>query len=955
MSDTTYEELPKAYDAKNIEDKWYERWEKEGFFKADPASPAPPFCIVIPPPNITGILHMGHALVNTLQDIVIRWKRMSGYETLWVPGTDHAGISTQTIIERRLLLSQGKRRTEFSREEFLGYIWKWKEENEETIINQLKKLGCSCDWSRQRFTMDEGNNRAVRVMFKKLFDQGLIYKGDYLVNWDPVTQTAIADDEVEHEERDSYLWYFKYPIKGSDTFITIATTRPETMLGDTAVAVAPSDERFKQLIGKTILLPLVNREIPIISDSYVDPLFGTGAVKITPAHDPNDYQVGIRNRLPMVNIMTPDGHINENGGAFAGLSMEEARCAVVAAMQELGLLEKIEKHTHRVGISYRSKAVVEPYLSKQWFVKMESFAPKLKKAIVEKKVRLIPPQWESTYFYWIDNLRDWCISRQLWWGHQIPIWYKIDDPDKMACSDSLSPPEEVLAAPDEWVQDQDVLDTWFSSALWPFAALGWPEKTAELARFYPNSTLITGHDILFFWVARMIMMGENAMGEPPFPETFLHGLIYGKSYWRQAIGGGVLYLEPEERLQYELGKATPPDVSFKWEKMSKTKGNTIDPLEMIESYGTDAVRMALCASATQQRQIDLDRRRFDEFKNFTNKIWNGARFVFLNLQENKEKNFPALTAEEFAEGLDPSLFSLEDRWILSKLNHVIKNVNDFFGSYQFDLAAAEAYDFFWKEFCAYYVEIVKPTLFGKEGSLAERKNKQRLLTIVLLASLRLMHPIAPFITEELFQKVKALFFTETPSSKMAVDSYTKEALEALKASACIVAPYPQVIEAKDIDIEIENDFALLEEAIYAVRNLRGEIKLPPSTAIDLYIVGEASRQFSTLQSHISILKALIRTNKVEFCETMPKIGAASTAVLENIKLIVPIPEAMVQQEQERLVKEKNRVQEALEKVEAQLANSSFVQQAPPQLVNQVKQTKETLTNQLATINSQLIS
>ena len=526
-------ELEKAFDPKKIENKLYAYWEENGFFKADPTSSKDPYCLMLPPPNVTGTLHMGHALVNTLQDILARYKRMKGFDVAWIPGTDHAGISTQTVVEKHLINTQGKRRADFSREEFLSEIWKWKEEKEEIILNQLQKVGCSCDWSRLRFTMDETSNKAVRTMFKKMYDSDIIYKGDYLVNWDPVTQTALADDEVEYEDKDSYLWYFKYPVIDSDEHIIIATTRPETMLGDTAIAISPDDPRFKSLKTKKVLLPIVNRELSIIEDSYVDPTFGSGAVKITPAHDPNDYEIGMRHSLEFINIMTPDGSINENGGEFKGLKMQEAREAVVNKMKKLGLLHKTEPYKLRVGVSYRSKAVIQPYISKQWFVKTTSFKEKLINAVKNKKVEIFPTYWEKTYFYWINNLRDWCISRQLWWGHQIPIWYNKNDPSEMICYDGEGLPPEVEKDPSNWQQDNDVLDTWFSSGLWPFSALGWPDKTIEMEKYYPNSILITGHDILFFWVARMILMGEYATNEVPFHKTFIHGLIFGKSYGRR--------------------------------------------------------------------------------------------------------------------------------------------------------------------------------------------------------------------------------------------------------------------------------------------------------------------------------------------------------------------------------------------------------------------------------------
>ncbi|MDP2625122.1 MAG: valine--tRNA ligase, partial [Candidatus Peregrinibacteria bacterium] len=658
-------ELEKTYDPKLIEEKWYTFWEAGHFFEADPSSEKDPFCVMIPPPNVTGILHMGHALVDTLIDIIARYKRMKGFEVLWQPGTDHAGISTQTVVEKHLIATEGKTRKEYSRTEFLKHVWRWKERSELHIITQLKKLGCSADWSRLKFTMDPDLTLAVRKVFKQMYTSGLIYRGDYLVNWDPVTQTALADDEVEYEEYASSLWHFSYPVEGGET-ITIATTRPETMLGDTAVAVAPKDERYAHFIGKHVILPLTNRKIPIIEDYYVDKDFGSGAVKITPAHDPNDYEIALRHDLPMITIMTPDGKINENGGAFAGLTMREARSAIVDTMKTQGHLVKVEPHTHRVGVSYRSKAIIEPFLSKQWFVKLSSFKQTLLNAVEERKVELVPDYWEATYKHWISNLRDWCISRQLWWGHQIPIWYNKHNPEKIICFDGDGLPPEVEQNPENWEQDTDVLDTWFSSALWPFSTLGWPEKTASLEKFYPNTTLFTGHDILFFWVARMIFMGEYVMGEVPFAKAFLHGLIYGKSYWRMDQETGITYVSPEEKKTYDMGEPLPQDVETKWEKMSKSKGNVIDPLEIIDTYGTDAMRMALTSSATHARQIDLDRRRFEEYKNFANKVWNGARFVFMNL---------TLSAEELLEGIDRDLLTLDDQWILSKMNRTIQAIS----------------------------------------------------------------------------------------------------------------------------------------------------------------------------------------------------------------------------------------------------------------------------------------
>ncbi len=920
------EELPKAYTPKEVEEKWYKFWEEKGFFRANAHSSKPAYCISIPPPNVTGVLHMGHALVDTLQDVLIRWKRMSGFEALWVPGTDHAGIATQTVVERHLMASLGKRRKDFSREEFLSHVWKWKERSESQILSQLKKLGCSCDWSRLSFTMDDQRNTAVRTVFKKMFDAGLIYRGDYLVNWDPVTQTALADDEVEYEEKDGYLWYFRYPLVDKSTFITIATTRPETMFGDTAIAVSASDERYRDLIGKKVMHPLIEREIPIIADRFVDPAFGTGAVKVTPAHDPNDYEMGLNHNLPLINVMTPDGKMNENAGKLAGMTKEAARDAVVQTLKEIGCLVKIEPHKNRVGISYRSKAVIEPYLSKQWFVRMTGFKDILRKAVQENHVRLIPSNWENTYFHWIDNLRDWCISRQLWWGHRIPIWYRKDNPEEMICYDGPDLPPEVQKNPDTYVQDEDVLDTWFSSALWPFSILGWPNKTDDLKKFYPNATLVTGHDILFFWVARMILMGEYVLGKAPFPETFLHGLIYGKSYWRQKEGS-IAYATPKERLDFDLGLPIPSDVHSKWEKMSKSKGNIIDPLEIIDTYGTDAMRMALCASATQARQIDLDRRRFEEFKNFTNKIWNGARFIFLNIE--------TLSAESFAQGLDLGGLSLEDKWILSLLNRTIQDVEKNLADYMFDKAASTAYDFFWKEFCAYYIELVKPILFGKAGMEEQRTTKQKILCIVLCHVIRLLHPMAPFITEELFQMLKSKFSSFTGKEK--ADPYTMETIAALISPACIISAYPRIIRKEDIDLHIENTFAFLDEVIRTVRNIRAEMQLPPGTPTDLYICASPKdKQRELVETNLGIIQALVRTKTVCFSDEEKKVPFSASAIVGNLHLVIPLPQEFKEKEKVRLIKERDKHIAQANHLRQQLGNTDFLEKAPAQLVEKLK-------------------
>ncbi len=921
------DDLPKQYNPDLVENKWYDFWERKGVFHADALSDAPPFSIILPPPNVTGILHMGHALGGTLQDMLTRYYRMSGFKAVWIPGTDHAGIATQTVVERHLMETQGKRRTDFSREAFLKHAWKWKEDHEKRVIDQLKTLGCSCDWLRQRFTMDPDANLAVRTLFKKMFDDGLIYQGDYLVNWDPVTQTALADDEVEYEERETHLWYFNYPFEEGEGHLTIATTRPETLLGDVAVAVSPKDERYKDYIGKRVLLPIVNRSMPIIADPFVDKEFGTGVVKITPAHDPNDYEIALRHDLPMINLLNPDGTLNENGLEYEGLTMEEARRHIVARMKEIGFLSEIKPHTNRVGLSYRSKAVIEPYLSKQWFVKMAPFKEKLIDAVKSGKVKLVPKSWEKTYFHWIENLRDWCISRQLWWGHRIPVWKHKEDPSKIICYEGEGKPEEVNKEPLMWEQDPDVLDTWFSSALWPFSALGWPHKTNELKAFYPNSVLLTGHDILFFWVARMIMMGEYVMGTVPFKEVSLQGLIYGKSYWREKEG----YVLPEEKKSYDLGTPPPKDVHSKWEKMSKSKGNVIDPIEVINSYGADAMRMALAASATESRQIDLDRRRFEEFKNFANKVWNGSRFVMMNLE---------LSSEELSEGIELDALTLEDRWILSRLSHVTTEIQESFKTFHFDRIANHAYTFFWDEFCSYYVEISKPYLFGKAGTPETKKNKQKILVATLLSALRLMHPVAPFITEEIFHLLKGRFPSLHAKGK---DPYTDDLVAALSKEACAVAPFPTPLTP--VDPKIESTFKEVQEVIYTVRNIRAEMGIPPGTPTQLMIIGESN----LIEANQDILKALLPIREIQINPPRSDNAFESHAQLGDTEIIIPLPEELREKELLRLKKEKEKTEKQIEGIKGRLSNPNFADKAPKEVVDEAKAQLTKLEKKLAEI------
>lgn len=938
-SSTTLE-LPTSYTPSAVETKWYSYYLKNNLFTPNLQSAKPSYCIVMPPPNVTGVLHMGHALVNTLQDILIRWKKMSGFETLWVPGLDHAGIATQTVVERHLLRTTGKRRVDFTRDEFLAHVWKWKEESGSSIISQLKTLGCACDWSRLAFSMDETRSKSVRRAFKLLFDQGLIYRGNYLVNWDPVTGTALADDEVEYEERQGSLWHFRYPVPEIG-HIDIATTRPETMLGDTAVAVHPNDERYTHLIGKQILHPLTNRSIPIVADPFVDPTFGTGAVKITPAHDHNDYALALRHNLPMLSIMNKDGTINEEGGEFKGLSMQEARARIVELLRHKGVLLKEVPHILRVGLSYRSKAILEPHLSQQWFVKLSSFSERLREVVDSKQVDLLPTHWKATYFHWIDNLRDWCISRQLWWGHRIPIWYSKENPEIVICYDGEGAPPEVEKNPDMWVQDPDVLDTWFSSALWPFSTLGWPDKGEEFRRFYPNSTLVTGHDILFFWVAKMMMMGEALLQTPPFKETFLHGLIYGKSYWRENVGGGITYASADEQKNYDLGAKVPPEVKSKWEKMSKSKGNIIDPLEIITEYGADACRMALAASATEARQIDLDRRRFEEFKNFANKVWNGARFVLMNTQE--------------LEHTYSSKLGIEDSWILSRLQKTISSINNSLQKYAFDKAATNAYDFFWNEFCAFYVEMSKPALFGKK-SLAEKGLKQRVALYVLINAIRLLHPFAPFISDELFRCVKI----QLPKESLQHPQWMQEAFQALQADVCLLAPFPETNPLL-LDEESEYTFERFQKLLLAIRGIRGEMKIPPQTTTDLFIVQKKEHQhqegrISTTQLVEALrtpLTALARVGRLEFIDKVADIGPAAQAPFEESILIIPIPKELLSKEKERVEKEVEKSRKGLEKMQKtveQMQNSSSV---PPQVLSKNIESLQQLQSAVRLLETQL--
>lgn len=935
------DQFPKAYDPKSSETGVYSFWERSGMFVANASSEKPAYSIVMPPPNVTGILHMGHALVNTLQDTLIRYKRMQGFEVCWVPGTDHAGIATQTVVERHLKASLGKRRTDFSREEFLKHVWDWKEKSQNVILSQLRQLGCSCDWSRQRFTMDPGANRAVKKAFKILFDKGVIYRGYYLVNWDPILQTALADDEVEYEERDGWLYYIRYQVVNSEEFITVATTRPETLLGDTAIAVSPEDQRYSHLIGAKVVVPFVNREIPIIGDFSVDASFGTGAVKITPAHDKDDYKTGMNHQLPMINILTPTGEINENGGIFTGLSREVARENIITSLEALGLFVKKEAYSSRVGVSYRSGAIIEPYLSKQWFVSVDSFRDSLRGFVNSEEIRMFPPEFVRNYLTWVNNLKDWCISRQLWWGHRIPVWHNKHD-ENVICFDGEGGPEEIMRDPESWYQDPDVLDTWFSSGLWPLTCFGWPdENSLDLKKFYPTAVLVTGHDILFFWVTRMVLMCSAMVDTEPFSDVFLHGLIFGKSYREYDEKGEWFYVSGERKRDYDKGKAPPKNVVAKWEKLSKSKGNVIDPIEMIEAYGADAVRLTLCSCANRGEQIDLDYRLFEEYKNFINKLWNGARFIFGHISE--------LTSRDLEEGVNQDLLGLEDFYILDRFNELLDLIDGHYNCYSFDKIASLAYDFFKNDLCSTYLEIIKPTLFGKQGSDQQRSTKRKLLATLLINILGVLHPIVPYITETLFQKLKATLGTVENGKG---DSVTGHAVSMLRSEACMVAEYPKPIHVA-FPQGLRESFGIAERLVYTIRNIRGEMQLDPREPLQAFVISSEKKEL--VDVCIPIMCALGGVKTVEQLAEAPKDSIFSLGVVEGIQVGVILPPEHLAKERVRLEKEKTRLEKSIDSVSKLLASEDFRTRANPSLVQAKKDSLRNSQRELQSILDKLAS
>jgi len=873
----TIRETDKAYDPKGIEEKWYAWWQELGLFHADPARPGESYTIVIPPPNVTGSLHMGHALNVTLQDVLVRYRIMMGCNVLWLPGTDHAGIATQNVVER-ILAKDGISRQDLGREAFVERVWKWKEESGGVILRQLKRLGAACDWERERFTMDEGLSRAVREAFARLYHKGLIYRGRYIINWCPRCHTALSDLEVTYEETRGSLYYIRYPEISGGAGVVVATTRPETMLGDTAVAVNPKDERFHAIIGSTLRLPLMNRPIPLISDEMVDREFGTGAVKITPAHDPNDFEVARRHELPSVRVIDESGSMTAEAGDFAGMDRTACREAVVAKLAADGLLEKVDPYLHNVGHCYRCRTVVEPAESMQWFVRTKPLAEPAIQAVRSGETRIVPSQWERTYFDWMENIRDWCISRQIWWGHRIPAYHcgdcgkttvEADAPDRCSFCGSRN-----------LRQEEDVLDTWFSSGLWPFSTLGWPDETPELARYYPTSALVTGFDILFFWVARMMMMGIEFTGKVPFRDVVIHALV------RDAKG----------------------------EKMSKTRGNVIDPLEVMDRYGTDAFRFTLVALAAQGRDIRMSDDRVEGYRNFMNKIFQAGRFVRMHVDEETPRELPAE-------------LSVADRWILSRIQRAAEGIRRGIEDYRFNDAGSAFYQFTWHEFCDWYLEMIKPSL-SPEADPAAVRNQRAVLLHAFEKILALGHPFIPFLTEEIWQSLPG------------------------KRDSILRHRYPAA-DSSRIEVDVEHDMGQLMDVIRAVRNIRSELNVPPAKKVEVRLKGREG-ELAFLREHEEILRRLARAEKVVYKDPGYIPVQDATAVVNDIEVCLPLAGLIdFDQEARRLKKEIDKAQAEQKMVTAKLANENFVSSAPADIVDAHRARKGTLEEKLSKLSRNL--
>ncbi len=880
-------ELSKTYDPKGMEDRLYKKWLENKYFHAEVDYSRKPFSIVMPPPNITGRLHMGHALDNTMQDILTRFKRMQGYNTLWQPGTDHASIATEVkIIEK--LKEEGTSKEELGREEFLKRAWQWRDEYGGIIVSQLKKLGISCDWDRERFTMDKGCNNAVNEVFVRLYDKGLIYKGNKIVNWCPVCQTTISDAEVEYVSQNSHLWHIKYPVKGEEgRFIEFATTRPETMLGDTAVAVHPDDERYKDLIGKFVTLPFMDRDLPVVADEYVDPEFGTGVVKITPGHDPNDFLVGERCDLPVINIMNDDATINENGGKFAGMDRYAAREQIVKELKEMGLLVKIEDYTHDVGTHDRCHTTVEPLVKQQWFVKMDTLIKPAADAVRNGDIKLIPKRMQKTYFNWTDNIRDWCISRQLWWGHRIPAYYCSE------CGEMVVSKEAPESCPKcgcrEFTQDPDSLDTWFSSALWPFSTLGWPEETEELKYFYPTDVLVTGYDIIFFWVIRMVFSGYEHMGDKPFDAVLFHGLI-----------------------RDELGR-----------KMSKSLGNGIDPLEVIEQYGADALRFTLVTGNAPGNDMRFSDQKIQASRNFANKIWNASRFILMNMGE-KTISAPDSAALEDA-----------DKWILCRMNETAKAVTENMEKYELGIAAQKIYDFVWEYLCDWYIEMVKPRLYNKEDDDSRNAALWTLKT-VLTSSLKLLHPFMPFITEEIYCTIK------------------EESGDGSMEDSIMISSWPVPEEKFDFKKEADS-IDIIREAIKGVRNVRSNMNVPVSRKADIRVVSDRAEVREAFSRGKLFFSSLASAENVTVTENSDGIGKDDVSVVTGAAVIyIPFNELVdVNEERKRLIKEKERLEKELKRSNAMLSNEKFLSKAPQEKIQEEKEKLQNYEKMMAEVLARL--
>ena len=873
--------LEKTYNPKEIESKLYEKWCENKYFHAEVDRSRKPFTIVMPPPNITGKLHMGHALDNTLQDILIRYKRMQGYNALWIPGTDHAAISTEVKVTNQLK-EEGIDKKELGREGFLKRTWEWKEEYGGTITSQLKKLGTSCDWDRERFTMDEGCSKAVEEVFIKLYEEGYIYKGSRIINWCPVCKTSLSDAEVEHEEQAGHFWHIKYPIVDTDRFLEIATTRPETMLGDTAIAVHPDDERYKDIVGKKVLLPLVNREIPIVADYYVDKEFGTGAVKITPAHDPNDFEVGKRHNLPEINIMNDDATINENGGKYAGMERYEARKAIVADLEAGGYLVKIEDHTHNVGTHDRCHTTVEPLIKQQWFVKMEELAKPAINALKTGELKFVPERFNKIYLHWLENIRDWCISRQIWWGHRIPAYY-CDECGEFVVAREMPEKCEHCGCT-HFTQDEDTLDTWFSSALWPFSTLGWPDSTEELDYFYPTDVLVTGYDIIFFWVIRMVFSGFAHTGKSPFHTVFIHGLV------RDSQG----------------------------RKMSKSLGNGIDPLEVIEQYGADALRMTLVTGNAPGNDMRFYDERVEANRNFANKVWNASRFIMMNM-EDKEITTPSendLTAT--------------DKWILSKVNTLAKDVTENMDKFELGIALQKVYDFIWDEFCDWYIELAKYRIYHAEEDAVSANAALWTLKTVLANGLKMLHPYMPFVSEEIYSAL-------VPEEE-----------------SLMMSSWPEYKEEWNYAKE-ENVLEHMKEVIRGVRNVRAEMNVAPSRKAKAFVVCENEELCESFEEIKVSCASLMNASEIVIQNTKEGIAEdAVSVVVTDAVVYLPLAELVdFEQEIERLTKEEKRLEKELARVNGMLSNEKFISKAPEAKINEEKAKLEKYTQMMEQVKERL--